>query len=123
MEAAGSSETSEPCYLDTQDLIISSESTASSGDQTNDRLTYGKDLPIIRSSYALRVKRRHSGYEGSCPSSLKKPYNLKTNYTNLILIKICDALQGYLLVTANGVGLEEGLRKGGGMNSCVDGTG
>jgi len=56
---------------------------------------------------------------------MKKPYNLKTNYTNLILIRICDALQRYLLVTANskGVGLEEGLRKGGGMNSCGNGTG
>jgi hypothetical protein len=56
---------------------------------------------------------------------MKKPYNLKTNYTNLILIQICDALQRYLLVTANskGVGLEEGLRPGGGMYSCGDGTG
>jgi len=40
MEAVGSSETSEPCYLALQDLKISSEATDSSGDQTNERLTY-----------------------------------------------------------------------------------
>ena len=39
MEAAGSSENSEPCYMAIQDLKIESESTDSSGDQTNDRLT------------------------------------------------------------------------------------
>jgi hypothetical protein len=56
---------------------------------------------------------------------VKKPYNLITNYINLILAQICDALQRYLLVTANskGVGLEEGLRKGGGMNSIGGGRG
>jgi hypothetical protein len=56
---------------------------------------------------------------------MKKPYNPKTNYNNLILIQICDVLQSYLLVTANskGLGLEEGLRQGGGMNWSGDGTG
>jgi hypothetical protein len=50
---------------------------------------------------------------------------MKTNYINLIFIHICDSLHRYLLVTANwkGVGLEEGLRQGGGMNSSGDGTG
>jgi hypothetical protein len=56
---------------------------------------------------------------------MKELHNLKTNYTNLILIQICDALQRYLLVTANskGVGLEEGLRQGAGTNLCGEGTG
>ena len=45
-----------------------------------------------RSCYAFRVKIRHNSYEGY------KPYNLQTNYVNLILIKICNALQRYLLV-------------------------
>jgi hypothetical protein len=55
---------------------------------------------------------------------VKKPYNLITTYINLILVHIFDALQRYLLVTANskGVGLEEGLRHGGGMNLIGDGT-
>jgi hypothetical protein len=86
MEVAGSSENSEPCYFAIQDLKISSESTDSSGDQTNDRLTYGYDLLITCSCYAFRVKRRNSSYEGFCPSSTKKTYNMKTNYTNLIFI-------------------------------------